>query len=77
MEKKKKFKMPHAYMVIVAIIVFCTILTWILPAGSFERIYDAELDREIVVAGSYQQMESTPVGPCLLDTSEGGLPCHF
>lgn len=63
MEKKKKFKMPHAYMVIVAIIVFCTILTWILPAGSFERIYDAELDREIVVAGSYQQVEGTPVGP--------------
>ena len=62
MKTKKKLKMPHAYVVLLIVIAFCTLLTWILPAGTFERVMDEELGREIVVAGSYTNMESTPVG---------------
>ena len=59
---KKKFEMPHAYVIIVLLILFCVILTWILPAGSFDRVYNEELDRELVVAGTYSPVESSPVG---------------
>lgn len=59
---KKKFKMPHAYAIIVLLILFCVILTWILPAGNFQTVYDQELDRELVVAGTYASVEPSPVG---------------
>jgi uncharacterized ion transporter superfamily protein YfcC len=36
-KKKSAFKMPHIYVLLMAIISSCTILTWILPAGEFER----------------------------------------
>ena len=64
LEKKKKrsYQMPHAYVIILIIVVFCTALTWILPAGNFERVLDVELDREVVVPGSYTSIESSPVG---------------
>lgn len=35
--KKKKFKLPHIYGLLFLIIVICTILTWVLPAGEFDR----------------------------------------
>ena len=36
-EKKKKFKLPHIFVLLTAIIVICSIATWILPAGEFDR----------------------------------------
>lgn len=40
----------------------CTILTWILPAGSFDRTLN-EAGREIVVAGTFHLTDPSPVGP--------------
>lgn len=59
---KKRFQMPHAYVILLIIIVLCTLLTWILPAGTFERMEDPELGRELVVPGSYTEVEASPVG---------------
>lgn len=61
-KKKKTFHMPHAYVILCIIIVLCTALTWILPAGNFQRVYDEEVGRNIVVPGSYTRTDSTPVG---------------
>lgn len=61
-KKKRSFQMPHAYVLMLVIIVFCVILTWIMPAGNFERVVDPELGREIVVPGSFTSVESSPVG---------------
>lgn len=55
--------MPHAYTIILAIVVVAMVLTWVVPAGNFERAYNEELDRELVVPGSYQPTERSPVGP--------------
>ena len=67
MEKKKGIdwekKMPHAYSIMIGIIVLAAVLTWIVPAGTFTREYNAELDREIVVPGSYVEVERNPCGP--------------
>lgn len=56
-----KFKVPHVYVIIAIIIIFAAILTYILPAGSYERYVDEATGRTLVQAGSYAVMESTPV----------------
>jgi len=64
LDKKKWFeRIPHAITILFGIIILVTILTYIIPAGSFERILVDEKLR--VVPGSYNKMVSTPVG--LLD----------
>lgn len=59
---KKKFSMPHTYALLFGVIVICTILTWILPAGEFERVV-TDTGRSVVVPGTFTVIESTPVGP--------------
>ncbi len=61
-ENKKTRKMPHIFVILVSIIIICTILTWILPAGQFDRQLN-DAGKEIAVAGSYHLVERTPVGP--------------
>jgi len=56
-----KFKAPNTYLIISSIIVLMAILTWIIPAGEFQR---SEINgRNVVVPGSYQQVDSNPQGP--------------
>jgi len=43
-------------------ILIAAALTWIMPAGEFERRQDANTGREVVVAGTYHSVERTPVG---------------
>lgn len=61
MEKKKKFKMPHIYVLLVSIIALCAIASWFLPAGEFDRMAN-ETGRMVVVPGTYHSVEQTPVG---------------
>lgn len=59
---KKKFKLPHIYVLLVGIIIFCAILTWIVPAGQFDRELNAD-GIEVAVAWTYHKVESPPIGP--------------
>ena len=61
LEKKKKFNLPHIYVILFAIIVLCTILTWIIPAGNFDRV-ENEAGRMVAVAGTWHEVDATPVG---------------
>lgn len=61
--KKWWMKMPHTYVVLLCIVVFATILTWIIPAGEFQREVIEGVGRPVVVPGSYAQVEQNPVGP--------------
>jgi len=38
-------------------------LTWVLPAGEYDRRDDAATGRRVVVAGTYHPVEPAPVGP--------------
>lgn len=60
--KKKKFELPHIFVLLCAIIAVCAVATWILPAGEFERSVN-EAGTELVVPGTYHTVESSPVGP--------------
>ena len=37
-KKKKAFKMPHGYVVIFMILIFVSIMTYVIPAGQYDRI---------------------------------------
>ncbi len=60
--KKKSFfdRVPHAITIVFSIILLVTLLTYILPAGAYERI---NMDgRSTVVPDSYKIIKSTPIG---------------
>ena len=60
---KRKFKIPHSYIIIGSIILFMVILTYIVPAGEFDRVYDPVMEREVVDPDSFRYIENTPVSP--------------
>lgn len=53
----------HPYTIIFALIIIASILTWVIPAGQFDRVDDPVTGREIVVAGTYHVIDQVPVGP--------------
>ncbi len=57
---KKKRAFPHAFVILCGILALITILTWIVPAGQFTR--EMVDGRNVVVPGSFQYVESKPVG---------------
>ena len=61
-KKKKGFKNPHAYVIIFILILACTLMTWIIPAGEYDRVEDAASGRTVVDPGSFHHVEKTPVG---------------
>ncbi len=63
-EKKKSFKMPDIYVVLVGIILLMGILTWIVPAGEYARevVETAHGTKTAVIPGSFEYVESSPVG---------------
>ena len=66
--KKKKFSQPHAYFVLFLVICMAMVLTWVIPAGNFERALDEATGRTLVVPGTYAQVEATPVNPIQMIT---------
>ena len=61
-KQKKPFKIPHTYVILGIIIVIMAVLTWIVPAGEFDRVVDEASGRTLVVPGSYHEVEGNPVG---------------
>ncbi|MEM9929804.1 MAG: hypothetical protein AAF840_08305 [Bacteroidota bacterium] len=53
-------KFPDTTIIILAILLLFIGLTWIVPAGEFER--EIINDRTVIVAGSYQVVEQQPQG---------------
>ncbi len=58
---KKEFKVPHTYVIIFTIIIIAAIATYLVPAGTFERIEDPETGRDLVDPDSFHYVEQSPV----------------
>ena len=56
-------RLPHPLILLLAAVALAAVLTWILPAGSFDRRDDPATGRRVVVAGTYHPVERAPVGP--------------
>ena len=61
-EGKKSREFPHLFVLLISIIIVATILTYIVPAGQYDRIID-ENNREIIDPTSFKYIERTPVNP--------------
>lgn len=59
---KKQREFPHSIAILCALILLSVILTWIVPAGQFERVIDPNTGREIVKAGTFQYVDQNPIG---------------
>lgn len=53
-------KVPHTYVIIFGLIIFCAVLTWVIPGGEFERetVIVNGIPREVIQSQSFQYVES-------------------
>ncbi len=56
------FRFPSAFTILFALIILVAALTWIIPAGLYERVPSEALGKEIPVSGSYAPTEANPQG---------------
>lgn len=57
------FRLPHPVVLLGAAVVVAALLTWVLPAGQYDRRDDPDTGRRVVVAGTYHPVDRAPVGP--------------
>lgn len=60
-DKRKVKQFPDVYALMFLICIVAMVLTWIIPAGTFERVAEGKINR--VVAGSFTYIESSPQTP--------------
>lgn len=58
-EKKLKLAVPHVYILLLAIILVCSVLTYVIPAGVYDMV--EVNDRTVVDAATYHHVDPTPV----------------
>lgn len=59
---KWKVKPPTTTALLMFMIVLVALLTYIIPAGQFDRVMDEKTGRELIVANSFSYTEQSPVG---------------
>ncbi len=57
-----RLRLPHPVILLGAAIVVAALLTWILPAGQYDRRDDPATGRRVVVAGTFHATARAPVG---------------
>lgn len=58
-----KLKLPHPFVLLLSAVLVAVAMTWIVPAGKYERRADPASGRELVVPGSYARVAQAPIGP--------------
>jgi len=51
--KKKLIKVPHTYVILFSVIIIMSILTYVIPAGQFDRVQDPNTGRTVVDGNSF------------------------
>ena len=76
-EKKQRFKIPHVFVLLMLIILVCGLLSYVVPAGQYDRVHlnpEDESSRMIIDPESFHTVEQTPVGlMTLLGALAGGM----
>lgn len=58
----QKLKFPEPLILLMGCLVLATIATYLIPSGSFERVFDVVSGRDVVVADSFANTSANPVG---------------
>ncbi|MTI68254.1 MAG: putative basic amino acid antiporter YfcC [Firmicutes bacterium] len=61
-KKKKKFNIPHTYVILFSVILIMSLLTYIIPAGEFTRLEDPKTGKTVVDPASFHSVEQNPTG---------------
>lgn len=66
-------RLPHAFVLLLGCVAIAVALTWVLPAGAYQRRTDAASGRPVVVPGTYARVAPTPVGlmPAIMTVPRG------
>lgn len=73
-KQKKGFKIPHVFTLLMILILICGILSYIVPAGVYDRVEDPSTGRMVVDPDSFHAVEQTPVSlMTLLGALSGGM----
>ena len=56
-------RLPHPFILLLGGVAVAAALTWVLPAGAYERRTDAASGREVVIPGTYARVAPAPVTP--------------
>jgi len=56
-------RLPHPIILLLGAIGIAAALTWVLPAGEYERRDDPATGRRVAVPGTYHRVEAAPVRP--------------
>lgn len=59
---KKQFVVPHSLVIIAAVMIIAAILTYVIPAGVFDRVENAA-GQTVVDPNSFHYIENSPVNP--------------
>lgn len=58
--KNRKFKTPHTYAMLLGVIIFVSVLTYVIPSGTFDRV--EKQGQTLVVPESFQYIKQHSVG---------------
>ncbi len=53
-------RFPSAYTILFGLIAFVAALTWLIPAGKYQRVTNEALGKEVPVPGTFEAVESNP-----------------
>lgn len=59
---KKGFRMPGTAALLMCMILLAAVLTYIIPAGEYQRAFDEATKRTLVIADTFTRIAPTPVG---------------
>lgn len=57
-----RLRLPHPFVLLLGGVVVAAVLTWVLPAGEYQRVADPANGRAVVVPGTFAAVASAPVG---------------
>ena len=60
---RPRFAVPHPLVLLTVCVGLAAVASHLLPAGEYERRLDEESGQNVVVPGTYHEVEPNPVGP--------------
>lgn len=54
----KRIRIPHVFVLLASVILFCSILTWLIPSGQYSRVDKTvgNITRTVVVPGTFEEV---------------------
>ncbi len=63
MGERKGPHTPHVFLILAALLLLASALTWLIPSGRYDRVLDAATGQTAVVPGTFVRTQPTPVAP--------------